>query len=106
MVHYKIQKFPRVYTKNIEGYTGYNILGYTESIVRYTEGILKVYCGILTMDGGEEAANEVLVEAPILAHFIDLLPLSVRHVLLDRLRTHLLPRYVPTTKLQYDWSIR
>ena len=43
------------------------------------------------MDGGEEAANEVLVEAPILTHFIDFLPLGVRHVLLDRLRTHLLP---------------
>ena len=58
-----------------------------------------VYCGILTMDGGEEAANEVLVEAPILTHFIDLLPLGVCHVLLDCLRTHVLPRYVPTTKL-------
>ena len=51
------------------------------------------------MDGGEEAANEVLVETPVLTHFIDLLPLGVCHVLLDCLRTHLLPRYVPTTKL-------
>ena len=51
------------------------------------------------MDGGEEAANEVLVETPVLTHFIDLLPLGVCHVLLDRLCTHLLPRYVPTTKL-------
>ena len=53
--------------------------------------IKSLVCGILTMDGGEEAANEVLVEAPILTHFINLLPLGVRHVLLDCLRTHLLP---------------
>ena len=47
--------------------------------------MVPLYCGILTVDGGEETANEVLVEATILAHFIDLLPLSVRHVLLDGL---------------------
>ena len=31
----------------------------------------------LTMDGREEVGDEVLVEAPILTHFMNLLPLGV-----------------------------
>ena len=76
-----------VHHKHFQGYTG----GILEVYWSYTGGILRYTVVILTMDGGEEAANEFLVEAPILTHFINLLPLSVRHVLLDRLRTHLLP---------------
>ena len=96
MVHYRIFKGIYQDIQEYTKYTNYNILGYTG---RYTGGLLRLYRGILTMDGREEAANEVLVEAPILTHSINLLPLGICHVLLDCPRTHLLPRYVLTTKL-------
>ena len=57
------------------------------------------------MDGGKEAADEVLVQATVLAHLVYLLPFRVCHVLLDHLCTHVLTREVPATKLQYDWSV-
>ena len=52
-----------------------------------------------TMDGGEQAADEVLVEALVLAHGEDLLPLGVRHLFLDGLCSDLITRHVSTSEL-------
>lgn len=52
------------------------------------------------MDGGEEAGDEVLVQVLILAHLEDLLPLHVRHLLLQLLCRHLLPMPVMAAELR------
>ena len=43
-----------------------------------------------TMDGGEQAVDEVLVETLVLAHGEDLLPLGVRQLFLDGLCSDLI----------------
>ena len=102
-----ISRTPRL-TSSLPRYP--NVYNSRGGIQSYPKGALNIPRspnfgkGIFTMDGGKEAADEVLVKAAVLAHLVDLLPFRVRHVLLDHLCTHLLTREVPTTKLQYDWS--
>ena len=54
----------------------------------------------LTVDGGEEATDEVLVEVAVLTHLIYLLPLGVCHLVSDGLRCHLLTTQLSTPQLE------
>ena len=54
----------------------------------------------LTMDGGEEAGAEVVVEVLVLAHLKHLLPLLHRHLALDALCGLLLLAELLPAKLQ------
>ena len=52
------------------------------------------------MDGGEEAVDEVLVEVLVLAHGEDPLPLRVRHLLPDALRSDIITGHLPAPELE------
>lgn len=54
----------------------------------------------LTVDGGEEAGAQVVVKVLVLAHFKHFLPLLLRHLALDALRSLLLLSDLLTPKLQ------
>lgn len=52
-----------------------------------------------TVDGGEEAGAQVVVQVLILTHLEDFLPLLLRHLALDAFRSLLLLSYLLTAKL-------
>ena len=54
------------------------------------------------MNCGEERADKVLVEIPVLTHFINTLPFQVSHLFLDHLCCQIFTRQVTTSKLDTD----
>lgn len=51
------------------------------------------------MYSGEQAANKILIEVLVLTHLIDLLPLSICHLLTDDLCCHFLTTQILAPKL-------
>lgn len=60
----------------------------------------------LTVDGGEEAGAQVVVQVLVLAHLKHLLPLLLRHLALDALCSLLLLPQLLTAKLQGEKHTR
>ncbi len=55
---------------------------------------------ILTVNGGEERVDEVLVKVFVLTHLVDTGPLGISHLLTNTLRCLILPCQVTPTKLE------
>lgn len=62
--------------------------------------------GALTVDGGEEAGAQVVVQVLVLAHLKHLLPLLLRHLALDALCGLLFLSYLFATKLEDGCTFR
>lgn len=62
--------------------------------------------GALTVDGGEEAGAQVVVQVLVLAHLKHLLPLLLRHLALDALCGLLFLSYLLATKLEDGCTFR
>lgn len=56
----------------------------------------------LTVDGGEEAGAQVVVQVLVLAHLKHFLPLLLRHLALDALRRLLLVPQLLSAKLRHE----
>lgn len=59
----------------------------------------------LTVDGGEEAGAQVVVQVLVLAHLKHLLPLLLRHLALDALCSLLLLPQLLAAKLQQEKTL-
>ncbi len=55
---------------------------------------------VLTVNGGEERVDEVLVKVFVLTHLVDTGPLGISHLLTNTLRCLILPCQVTPTKLE------
>lgn len=62
--------------------------------------------GALTVDGGEEAGAQVVVQVLVLAHLKHLLPLLLRHLALDALCGLLFLSYLLAAKLEDGCTFR